>query len=770
MDDYLPKLPIKDYRQQILQSVAANQVTIVVAETGAGKSTQLPQYLAEEGYKKIVVTQPRILAARNLSRRVREEWTLRSGKDDDQFVGYRTANERDDTPGTTILYCTDGLQLVREITGIGTLDNQVLVLDEVHEWNENIEVLVAWAKKRCQEDAQFKVVVMSATIEADKLANYFQTAPPIIVPGRQHEVKMRRSRDVVSEIIEKLESGISSNILVFLPGKSEIENVADAIKRQAVQINVPVLPLHGQLEVDVQQKVFETYLSGKVVLSTNVAQTSITIDDIDVVIDSGLERRSEVQNGVEGLFMAQISQADCLQRAGRAGRTKPGEYILAPFDGLACLPLEKRDNYPVPEILRKHIDRLTLRLASVGIDIEALDFYHDPSIKAIKAAKKTLRSLGAMDKIGDITNIGRAMEHYPVESSYARMLVQAEGYAEDVQNKLIAIIAIQEVGGIVRGGTRFTGWRDFTKETQSDLLAQYDVYLRLDDINELKHEELGIITKNVSKAEDTMQKLWRGKSSRQELSPIDLSEKNDLMRAVVAGQVDNLWMVEEFGVAVHLYTKQRRELSSSSVVRHASLVSGEAFDLEIQTKKGLEVLHLVQELTTVKPEWLEQLAPHLFDIKWGRYHYDAATQSLARRQTILYSRKIIGSTSAPVTETTARNYHMFTEMYAKWLHEKLERQRRALQNGYGRKVPKVFIETIEERIRQLAPNILSLNEVTAPIRRQLQDLGDMRNHLDEHFIERMETVSHGRSHSHKRSSPRGWQPSHKRKYNRSKER
>lgn len=148
-------LPVLDYREAILSAVDTNQVTIVTAETGAGKSTQIPQYLVEHGYQKVIVTQPRILAARNLSRRVREEWAVRTGKDSDSLIGYRTAHERDDSPETAILYCTDGLQLVREITGSGTSERQILVLDEVHEWNENMEVLVAWAKKRCLEEPRF---------------------------------------------------------------------------------------------------------------------------------------------------------------------------------------------------------------------------------------------------------------------------------------------------------------------------------------------------------------------------------------------------------------------------------------------------------------------------------------------------------------------------------------------------------------------------------------------------------------------------------------
>src|SRR5574344_510755 len=139
-------LPTLSFKDSILQAVDENQVVILTAETGAGKSTQVPQYLAEHGYDRVIVTQPRILAARNLARRVREEWAERNTEDSSEIIGYRTAHERDDRGRTKILSCTDGLQLVRELTGSGTTDRQVLVLDEVHEWNENMEVVVAWAK------------------------------------------------------------------------------------------------------------------------------------------------------------------------------------------------------------------------------------------------------------------------------------------------------------------------------------------------------------------------------------------------------------------------------------------------------------------------------------------------------------------------------------------------------------------------------------------------------------------------------------------------
>ncbi|MFI5212694.1 MAG: helicase-related protein, partial [Candidatus Saccharimonadales bacterium] len=571
-------LPVFDYRSQIVSAVDSNQVTIITAETGAGKSTQVPQYLAEHGYAKVIVTQPRILAARNLSRRVREEWAIRTGKDSDEVIGYRTAHERDDSANTQILYCTDGLQLVREITGIGVTNRQVLILDEVHEWNENMEVLVAWAKKRCQDEPQFKVVIMSATIETGSLAQYFGTSAVINVPGRSHEVTKRRGSDVLSEIINQLTT-TKSNLLVFLPGKAEIQDVTDAVQSKADAAGVPVIPLHSQLEATAQQQAFANYPNGKIILATNIAQTSVTIDDIDVVIDSGLERRSEVRNGVEGLFIAQISQADCLQRAGRAGRTKAGEYILAPYDTMPCLDFDDRPAYATPEILRKHIDRLTLRLANINIDIEQLDFYHDPSNKAIMQAKRTLVALGALTKSGEVTKIGRIMEQFPVESSYGRMLVEAENYDKIIQIKLAAIIGIQEVGGIVKGGTRYTGWHKYTKQTKSDLLAQYDVYLALPDIYPDDYEDIGIISKNIDKSREVMQRLDRDLGlDDSPLTPITEDEQPKLLRCIVAGQIDQLWTIDDHGQAVHIATKKQRELSSSSVVRNPKLITGTPFD------------------------------------------------------------------------------------------------------------------------------------------------------------------------------------------------
>jgi HrpA-like RNA helicase len=760
-------LPVLGYREDILSAVDTNQVTIITAETGAGKSTQIPQYLAEHGYSKVIVTQPRILAARNLARRVREEWAVRTGKDSDDIIGYRTAHERDDSPNTAILYCTDGLQLVREITGSGTNPQQILVLDEVHEWNENMEVLVAWAKKRCQEEPRFKVLIMSATLEAEKLAAFFGGAATIAVPGRSFPVDKRRGRNLVAEIVQQMETG--SNMLVFLPGKAEIENVGTMLTTKAAAANIPIIPLHSQLEASAQQLAFASYPNGKIILTTNIAQTSVTIDDIDVVIDSGLERRSEVRDGVEGLFIAQISQADCLQRAGRAGRTKPGTYILAPLDDMPCDPFEDRPEYAIPEILRKHIDRLTLRLANVGIDIEILDFYHDPSNRAIKAAKQTLISLGALTPSGEVTSIGRKMERFPVESSYARMLVESMDYDMSLQTKLAAIIGIQEVGGIVKGGTRFTGWRKYTRQKRSDLVAQYDVYLAIPNIDPEDYEDLGIIGKNIDKANEVIDRLYRDLAlDGSNLVPVDAAEMDNLLQCIVAGQIDQLWIAEGDDIVMHLMSKQKRELSSSTVVNYPKLMVGTPFDLQIQTQKGdLETLHLLQGVTEVNPGWLESLAPQLFSVRQGKVYFDSRRGALATRQLVRFNGRTIEGGGVAVTRKSGHDKKLFSELYGTWLYEQLEKEKRSLQRGHHKRLPIPPLRQLQHRVRAIVGNALSVDELNPQQQSELAKLGKMETYLGEAFMAKLNAQRQAIFH---RPNRRAWQPQHKRKYDRRRDR
>lgn len=758
-------LPVREYYQAIIDAVDTHQVTIVTAETGAGKSTQIPQYLAEHGYKRVIVTQPRILAARNLSNRVREEWALRNTEDASEVIGYRTAHERDDSGNTQILYCTDGLQLVREITGAGITEKQVLVLDEVHEWNENMEVLVAWAKKRCEEEPRFKIVIMSATIETESLANFFGTDAVIDIPGRHFEVTKRRGTDILSELFEQLDNR-GKNILTFLPGKAEIQDVTDAIEKKAKTAGVPVIPLHSQLEAEEQQKAFANYPYGKIILATNIAQTSVTIDDIDMVLDSGLERQAEVRNGVEGLFIAQISQADSAQRAGRAGRTKPGEYVLAQYDKMPCLPLDKRPEYAIPEIMRKHIDRLVLRLANVDIDIETLDFYHDPSKSAIRRAKKALVALGALTITGQVTDIGRAMERFPVESNYARMLVEADQYSESVQAKLAAIIAIQEVGGIVKGGPSFTGWRSYTRQSKSDLLAQYDVYLALPTIAELDYEELGIIAKNVDKAAEVIERLHHDLGLPEtNLVAIEPDEELLLLQCITAGEIDQIWtVIDERGTVEHIFTGQQRELSSSTVVINPTLITGTPFDLQVPLRSGgLETLNLLTGITVVNTDTLLAFAPDLFEGKKTVTMYDPRLGCLVDKQQIRFGKRTLMGTGQPRLEDTHDNRRLFAKEYSKWAYELLDRQRQKLILYY-KNVPRISLQQVENEFRNRANGIVSLDQLDSKDKRRVIELSKLEAYLGDDFMHKLGKPRRQPKLEKKRRS--GWEPQHKRKYKR----
>lgn len=603
-------LPITAFRSQILEAVENHRVVVITAETGAGKSTQVPQYLAEAGHD-VIVTQPRRLAARSVAERVAEEMNTRFGG----RVGYRTGYERNDSAETQVLFCTDGLQLVREITGSGKA--QVLVIDEVHEWNINIETLVAWARKRLAEEAPFKVVIMSATLEADRLAAYFAEVtgecPVIKVPGRLFPVE--KSEKSASSLIPKVTRmvGEGRNVLVFQPGKREIGDTIDELRK--AQVSAEILPLHGQLDPSDQRRVFRHYDLPKVVVSTNVAQTSVTIDDIDAVVDSGLERRIELVDGVEGLYLKPTSQADCEQRAGRAGRTKEGVYILCSSTSLSSRPA-----FPVAEILRSRLDQVVLRLAVAGIDAAELDFFHQPDKGAITEAKRTCIALGFMTEDGQVTSLGRKAAKLPVGVKIARMVLEAakRGCVEDV----LTIAAIMETGSL---RSRDGNWRYSTKEAESDLLAELDLWNVARGLSSRDMPDAGIFAKNYFKAKDLRSKLWSALKGLVRIK--NGGSRQDILMSVVAGMVDHLYQRgyrSRYGYDYSNGETTTRRINRDSVVADgAEWVVGLPFDLQVKTRRGgMITLNLIEWVTKVDPAWLVEVAPQLSGTLRRNYRFN----------------------------------------------------------------------------------------------------------------------------------------------------
>jgi len=654
------ELPIFEFKGEILNAVAENDCVIITAETGAGKSTQVPQYLLEAGYQ-TVVTEPRRLAARTVSERVAEEYGCEFG----DLVGCRTGESRNDSSATRCLFCTDGLQLVRELTGAGA---DVLVLDEVHEWNINIETLVAWARKRLADFDNFKVIIMSATLQADKL-NFFFTSANIItshihVPGRQHPVEMKE--ETYSEISTEVKSLVKDgrNVLVFQPGKAEIAKTIEELSGLEAQ----VLPLHGELRPEEQKKCFQHYNVPKVVVSTNVAQTSVTIDDIDAVVDSGIERRVELVDGIEGLYLKPVSQADCKQRAGRAGRTKEGVYVLC-----SSTSLDSRPAFPKAEIERSRLDQLVLRLAVAGFDATELEFFHQPDRQVLTDAKKALSRLGALDQDGNVTETGKLMSKLPVDVHIARMVV--EGAKRGVVEDVIDIAACMEAGGIKdRSGNALSLVSE--GNFHSDLLAELEIFHKAQKqkMNKKDLREAGIFIKSYYRAKEIRRKLRRALRRHVRIYSTGDGDKDkeQILKSCVAGMIDHLF-------EHHSDRRYRngsngsnsyREMNNKSVVylkndTMPEWITGLPFDLEVPSRGGGRVtLHLIEWISSVDPQCLVEIAPQLYSAQLGQYSFDAEAQSVVQEHINFFNGAEISRENLPVQTSSSESAKVFAQALA----------------------------------------------------------------------------------------------------------
>ncbi|MCI9177593.1 MAG: ATP-dependent RNA helicase [Clostridia bacterium] len=460
-------LPILDFEQQILESVALNPVTIIQADTGAGKSTQVPQMLYMEGYNKITVTQPRTMAAISLANRVAEEFGEEVGKS----IGYKTRFYKTEKT-TPITYVTDGY-LLSKYNEQTCLSGEVVVLDEIHEFNLNQETLLGLYKKELEKNRNLKLVVMSATMDSKRISDFFEEAPVIEVPGKLYPVEefWEPTMTTKSCILKYFEPG--TNMLVFLPGKEEIANlhaeIKEALKFVPEKGEPCIFELHGEMSYEQQKQVFGHYDGGKIILATNVAQTSITVPDIDCVVDEGTCKQMIFKNGIQNLEVVDISQADCLQRKGRAGRCKPGKYVLCSKIEMSC-----RKQFEVPEIQRTSLENFVLKLAAMKIDPTELEFLHNPDRENVKNAKSLLKNLDALQE-GTITKIGAEMEKMPVSARTARMLIEARKYSSEVQGDMAIVASIFENPDF--RGKKFRIMNDDASEEcmQSDLT--YQMYL-----------------------------------------------------------------------------------------------------------------------------------------------------------------------------------------------------------------------------------------------------------------------------------------------------
>ncbi|CAK7211329.1 DEAH-box ATP-dependent RNA helicase prp22 [Sporothrix bragantina] len=438
MKEQRETLPIFSFREQLIKAVQDNQILIVIGETGSGKTTQLTQYLAEAGFtsggKMVGCTQPRRVAAMSVAKRVSEEVGCPLGEE----VGYTIRFEDCTSPATRIKYMTDGM-LQREILLDPELKRySVIMLDEAHERTIATDVLFGLLKKTVKRRPDLKVIATSATLDAEKFSTFFNGAPIFTIPGRTFPVEILYSREPESDYLDAaLETVMqihltepSGDILVFLTGQEEIDTSCEILyeRMKGLGSAVPelaILPVYSALPNEVQSKIFEPAPPGgrKVILATNIAETSLTIDGIYYVVDPGFVKQNayDPKLGMDSLVVTPISQAQAGQRAGRAGRTGPGKcfrlYTEAAYQ-TEMLPTT------IPEIQRKNLSNTILILKAMGInDLLHFDFMDPPPINTMLSALEELYALSALDDEGLLTKLGRKMADFPMDPTSSKALI-----------------------------------------------------------------------------------------------------------------------------------------------------------------------------------------------------------------------------------------------------------------------------------------------------------------------------------------------------------
>lgn len=453
-------LPIFKLRDQLIQAVQDNQVLVVIGETGSGKTTQMTQYLAEVGYTstgKIGCTQPRRVAAMSVAKRVAEEVGCRLGEE----VGYAIRFEDCTSQSTVIKYMTDGMLLREALLDDSLSSYSVIILDEAHERTIHTDVLFGLLKGILGRRKDLKLIVTSATLDAEKFSTYFFSCPIFTIPGRTFPVEILYTKEPESDYMDAALITVmqihltepEGDVLLFLTGQEEIDTAAEVLynRMQSLGPAVPeliILPVYSALPSEMQTRIFEPAPPGtrKCVIATNIAEASLTIDGIYYVVDPGFSKQKvfNPKIGMDSLVVAPISQASARQRAGRAGRTGPGKcyrlYTEAAFKN-EMLPTT------IPEIQRSNLSMTVLTMKAMGInDLLNFDFMDPPPPQTLVTALEQLYNLGALDEEGLLTRLGRKMAEFPLDPPVSKMLIASVdlGCSEEMLT-IIGMLSAQNI-------------------------------------------------------------------------------------------------------------------------------------------------------------------------------------------------------------------------------------------------------------------------------------------------------------------------------------
>ncbi|KAL8137387.1 hypothetical protein V2J09_003388 [Rumex salicifolius] len=619
-------LPIYKLKKELIQAVHDNQVLVVIGETGSGKTTQVTQYLAEAGYTtkgKIGCTQPRRVAAMSVAKRVAEEFGCRLGEE----VGYAIRFEDCTGPETVIKYMTDGM-LLREILIDENLSQySVVMLDEAHERTIHTDVLFGLLKKLVKRRPDLRLIVTSATLDAEKFSGYFFDCNIFTIPGRTFPVEILYTKQPESDyldaaLITVLQIHLTEpegDILVFLTGQEEIDFACSCLfeRMKALGKDVPeliILPVYSALPSEMQSRIFEPAPLGKrkVVVATNIAEASLTIDGIFYVVDPGFAKQNvyNPKQGLDSLVITPISQASAKQRAGRAGRTGPGK----------CYRLYTESAYrnemsptSIPEIQRINLGMTTLTMKAMGInDLLAFDFMDPPPPQALISAMEQLYSLGALDDEGLLTKLGRKMAEFPLEPPLSKMLLASVDLG--CSDEILTIISMIQTGNMF--------YRPREKQAQADqkkakffqpegdhltLLAVYEAWKAQNFSGPWCHENF-LQARSLRRAQDVRKQLL-SIMDKYKLDVVSCGKDfTRIRKAITAGfffhgarkdpQEGYRTLVENQPVYIH---------PSSAVFQRQP-------DWVIYHELVMTTKEYMREVTVVDPKWLVELAPRFFKV------------------------------------------------------------------------------------------------------------------------------------------------------------
>ncbi|MFG6455461.1 ATP-dependent RNA helicase HrpA [Roseateles sp. BYS96W] len=653
-------LPVSSRRDEIMQALAEHQVVIVCGETGSGKTTQLPKIALAMGRGRvnggglIGHTQPRRIAASSVAKRIAEELKTPLG----EVVGYKVRFQDRLSRDASVKLMTDGILLAETQSDPLLKAYDTLIIDEAHERSLNIDFLLGYLRELLPRRPDLKIIVTSATIDADRFAKHFESskgpAPVLMVSGRLFPVEQRyrpfeESREydlnnAICDAVDELWREGGGDVLVFLPGEREIREAAEALRKHHPP-GVDILPLFSRLSEAEQNKVFEPHGARRIVLATNVAETSLTVPGIRYVIDPGLARvkRYSYRNKVEQLLIENISQAAANQRAGRCGRVSNGICVRLYSEK----EFNERPKFTDPEILRSSLAGVILRMKSLHLgDVERFPFLEAPRPKAIADGYQLLNELGATDDANELTPLGKELSRLPLDPRVGRMILEAR--TRDALTEVL-VIASALSGQDVRDRPQEAAQAADEKHKKfDDEKSEFMGYLKLwkwlgdskggegeHKLSHRKHEALlrenFVSPRRVREWRDVHSQLqtvvtehgWRLNQSDATYEQIHLSMLSGLLGNIGQKSDDEDWYLGARGIkfyrhpGAHLSKKPGRWIVAAELVDTSRLYG--------------------RGLANIEPQWLPPIAGHLIKTQLLEPHWEKkAAEVVALERATLY--------------------------------------------------------------------------------------------------------------------------------------